>query len=280
MTYRMEKCRRVLAMLLCTVLLAGLMPVDALAEEGEACPHENTYTTEENVVYASCLENGSHDTVVYCADCVEELHREMVIDYAAGHMPGEAVMENEVPATCTMDGSHDEVIYCTVCGAELNRVTVTDYAAGHVSGQTVTENVVPTTDEADGSHDEVTYCAVCEAELNRMTVTDPRPEKTFTAEQKQEQIPLGEQNRAEVPELPEEMQADALVAPKLGATRDIEMGMRLDIIYEYSPHGRVGIVEPSQYGASVYYSSDELIEYSIMSGSAYTVCAFSWSRDN
>ena len=164
----------------------------------------------ENETAATCTEEGSYDSVVYCTVCNEELSRETVVVAATGHTAGKAVVENEIAATCETDGSYDTVVYCTVCGAEISRVTTTvsalshDYmgtvttaatcteagvmtytcqndsshtytksipATGHTAGEAVVENYVAPTCTEEGSYDSVVYCTVCGEELSRETVT-------------------------------------------------------------------------------------------------------------
>lgn len=50
-----------------------------------AVEHTPGETVTENVVKPSCTEAGSHDDVVYCTACKEELSRETVTDPALGH---------------------------------------------------------------------------------------------------------------------------------------------------------------------------------------------------
>ncbi len=126
----------------------------------------------ENAVAATCTKAGSHDEVVYCTVCDEEITRETITDKALGHKAGSKVTENAVAATCTKDGSHDEVVYCTVCDEEITRETITDKALGHKAGSKVTENAVAATCTKDGSHDEVVYCTTCNEEITRETITD------------------------------------------------------------------------------------------------------------
>ncbi len=124
----------------------------------------------ENEKAATCTEEGSHDEVVYCSVCGEELSRKTVVDEKLAHTEGEVKIENEVPATCTTEGSHDEVVYCSVCGEELSRKTVVDEKLAHTEGEVVIENEKAATCTEEGSYDEVTYCTECEEELSRKTV--------------------------------------------------------------------------------------------------------------
>lgn len=101
-------------------------------EEISATGHTPGEAVAENKKEATCTEDGSYDSVIYCEVCGEEISREAQSgDAATGHTPGEAVIENEKEATCTEDGSYDEVVYCSECGDELSRETKIVEAAGH-----------------------------------------------------------------------------------------------------------------------------------------------------
>ncbi|MCD8010298.1 MAG: hypothetical protein LUF34_05830, partial [Lachnospiraceae bacterium] len=69
-----------------------------IADETEANGHTAGEAVTENLVEATCTEDGSYDSVVYCSVCGEELSRETVTVSATGHN-----YENGV---------------CTVCGAQ------------------------------------------------------------------------------------------------------------------------------------------------------------------
>ncbi len=132
--------------------------------------HTPGESVKENIVEATCEDNGSYDEVVYCSECSKELSRETKVipalghdlvhhdekastcietgwyaydtcsrcDYTtfevmekASHTSGEPVRENEISATCLDAGSYDEVVYCTVCGIELSREAKEIPALGH-----------------------------------------------------------------------------------------------------------------------------------------------------
>ena len=91
----------------------------------KAIGHTEAAAVEENRIEATCTEEGSYDSVVYCSVCGAELSRTpMTIDKIA-HTPAEAVKENEVAATVKSEGSYDSVVYCTVCKEELSREKIT-----------------------------------------------------------------------------------------------------------------------------------------------------------
>ena len=110
--------------------------------DGEALGHSALPAVKENVVAPNCTEAGSHDEVVYCGTCGEELSRTPVVDDALGHtnetVPGYA-------ATCTEFGLTDGT-KCSVCGVTTLAQTSID-PLGH----------------KDENADEI--CDVCNADL-------------------------------------------------------------------------------------------------------------------
>ena len=119
------KCRR------CSAVCSHTWENGACTVCGYVCQHADGGAVTENVKAATCVKDGSHDEVVYCAVCGVEMSRDTVTDKAPGHKAKAAVRENEIPAACVKDGSHDEVVYCSVCEEEMSRDTVTDKALGH-----------------------------------------------------------------------------------------------------------------------------------------------------
>ena len=138
-----------------------------------ALGHTEGEAKEENRVEATCTEDGSFDTVVYCTVCDAELSRETTTIDALGHTEGDVEYENVSDATCTEGGSGDAVIYCTVCDVELSRVTTEVPALGHTEGEWVV--AVEATCTETGV--EELHCAVCdevidEAEIEALGHTD------------------------------------------------------------------------------------------------------------
>ena len=184
---------------------------DSYTENADAAMgHIPGAAVEENRVEATCGEDGSYESVVYCSVCNAEISRETVTVDATGshsyaskvtnptctakgyttytcsacgdsyvadetemiaHTPAAAVVENTVESTCTAAGSYDEVVYCSVCNTELSRETKALELAAHTQGAVVVENEKAATCTAEGSYDNVVYCSVCNAELSRDTVT-------------------------------------------------------------------------------------------------------------
>lgn len=121
----------------------------------------------ENEIAPGCETDGSHDEVVYCTKCTEELSRETVTDNATDHSSDNGSIENEIAATCTVEGRYDTVWRCSKCGVELGRSpTITGYAA-HTPGPEVKENEIQPGCETWGEFETVVYCSVCDVELSR-----------------------------------------------------------------------------------------------------------------
>ncbi|MDO4381108.1 MAG: leucine-rich repeat protein [Clostridia bacterium] len=100
--------------------------------------HTAGVPVKENEISATCKEEGSYDSVVYCSVCKAELNREKrTVPKTDLHTPSEAVKENEVPATCKAEGSYDSVVYCSVCKTELSRKNVKTDKLAH------TEEILP-----------------------------------------------------------------------------------------------------------------------------------------
>lgn len=109
-------------------------PEDGESYVGNYVPalgHAPADAVRENETAATCVSEGSYDSVVYCSRCGEELSRGKVTIDATGHSPAAAVRENEIAATCVLAGSYDSVVYCAECGEELSREEVTVEASGH-----------------------------------------------------------------------------------------------------------------------------------------------------
>ena len=173
----------------------------------------------ENVEAPNCVEAGSHDEVIYCTVCNEELKRETVVDEALGHtaefVAGKAptctetgltagmkctvcgeftVEQKEIAAlghtfgeytsnddaTCTANAT--ETAKCVRCDVTDTRI-VADTILDHTAGKVVVENKKEATCTANGSYENVVYCTVCKAELSRKTVvTEMIPHTVVEAE--------------------------------------------------------------------------------------------------
>lgn len=91
--------------------------------EEEAIPmtaHVADSVKYENVKESTCTVGGSHDEVVYCADCGYKMSERTVQDAMLDHTPGKAKKENFVDSTHTKTGTYDMIVYCVDCGAELS----------------------------------------------------------------------------------------------------------------------------------------------------------------
>lgn len=179
-----------------------------------ATGHTEGEAVVENEVAATCTEDGSYDSVVYCTVCGAELSRETVTVPATGHSYNDGVVTTEPTCTeegvktytCTVCGdtyteavpatghSYDDGVVtteatcteegvmtytCTVCGATKTEAIP---ATGHTEGEAVMENEIAATCTENGSYDSVVYCTVCGAELSRETVTVPATGHDFSGE--------------------------------------------------------------------------------------------------
>lgn len=89
--------------------------------------HAEAAPVEENAVAPTCTEDGSHDDVVYCTNCGEEVSRNTVTDKATGHDWGEWVTIKEATETeegdrirtCKNDSSHTETETIPAKGKEV-----------------------------------------------------------------------------------------------------------------------------------------------------------------
>ena len=164
-----------------------------------ATGHTEAEAVSENVADATCTEDGSYESVIYCSVCGEELSRETVTVEATGHSYEETSAQE---ATCAEDGY---ITYtCSVCGDSYTDIVVTtdhDYvisitsstctengsilytcsvcgdsyevvipASEHTQGEAVVENESAATCTEDGSYDIVVYCTVCGEEISRQAV--------------------------------------------------------------------------------------------------------------
>ena len=124
----------------------------------------------ENNIDATCTEDGSYDSVVYCSVCDDELSRETVTIDALGHeFPPQP---DVIYPGCGDDGWEvfDPSNYyytCIRCGyfAGIPYEPIVP-APGHTE-ETYIENRVEATCVTSGSYEEVTYCTVCNKELSR-----------------------------------------------------------------------------------------------------------------
>lgn len=119
----------------------------------------------ENKIEATCLENGSFDSVVYCSKCNVEVSRETKPVPATGHT---LVSYPSQEPTCTENG-WGAYEACKKC----DYTTKVEIPCQHTPSEKVIENVVPSTCTILGSFDNVIYCLVCEEELSRTKETTP-----------------------------------------------------------------------------------------------------------
>ena len=147
-----------------------------------AAGHTPKEAVKENEKEATCKEEGSYDSVVYCEVCGKELGRETVVTEKKAHTPGEAVKENEVPAACAENGSYDSVVYCSVCGEEISRESVSVEKTGHVWGEwtKADENQHQRVCAADASHVEKADHEWDEGVVTKAATTKDTGIKTYT----------------------------------------------------------------------------------------------------
>ena len=123
----------------------GVVP--ALTFNPDNPGHTPAAAVEENRVEATCTENGGYDSVVYCANCGEELSREAKTINPTGHTPAAAVEENRKEPNCFEKGSYDSVVHCSVCDEVLSKETVEfGEPLGHIWKNIVHGHVCPTKD--------------------------------------------------------------------------------------------------------------------------------------
>ena len=128
--------------------------------------HTPGEAVKENIVDATCEEDGSYDEVVYCTECNKELSREAKVISALGH---DLIHHDEKASTCTETGWY---AYDTCSRCDYTTFTVMEKAP-HTYGEPVKENEVSATCLDDGSYDEVIYCEVCSEELSRAAKVIP-----------------------------------------------------------------------------------------------------------
>ncbi len=104
---------------------------------GETHEHTPGQAVKENEVAATCTEDGSYDSVVYCTVCGEEISRETVTIPATGHDWGTPNYEwaednSTVTATrvCANDASHVETEAVTTTYTVLQEPTTTEEGKG------------------------------------------------------------------------------------------------------------------------------------------------------
>ena len=135
------------------------------ATDGEVQAHKPGSPVKENIVPATCINEGSYDSVVYCGACGEKISFESVVAEKKSHTPGSVIKENEKAATCYANGSYENVVFCALdgCGAEMSRTVVyTDKIAHTPSDTVVKTNEKNASCSEAGSYDNVIYCSVSE----------------------------------------------------------------------------------------------------------------------
>ena len=101
------KCRR------CSAVCSHTWENGACTVCGYVCQHADGGAVTENVKAATCVKDGSHDEVVYCAVCGVEMSRDTVTDKAPGHKWNAGVVT--VQPTIAKEGVM--TFTCAVCKA-------------------------------------------------------------------------------------------------------------------------------------------------------------------
>ena len=148
------------------------------ATDGEKQDHRPGNPIKENIVAATCMSEGSYDSVIYCTSCGEKISSESMISEKKGHTPGATIIRNEKAPTCYAEGSYETVVLCAFegCGAEMSTTTVkVDKIAHTPSATAVKTNEKAASCSEVGSYDMVVYCSVenCGAVTSRETKVAP-----------------------------------------------------------------------------------------------------------
>ena len=84
------------------------------------CTHQEAEITVENEVKATCLKEGSYDSVFYCKKCGKHEITKMT-EQQLEHVPKIPVKKNVREATCYSEGGYDMVTQCSVCFNEIEK---------------------------------------------------------------------------------------------------------------------------------------------------------------
>ncbi len=140
-------------------------------------------------VEATCKDEGSYVSTIYCEVCANQISQETVNVPKKAHTPGEKVKENEIKATCTTDGSYDEVVYCTECDELISSKNVI-VGASHTNSEpyTVTEE---STCIKQGFTKTTIFCTECSQILEEKVEDLPLAEHTPGEAQKENEVDAG-----------------------------------------------------------------------------------------
>ena len=106
--------------------------LDATHIMQKAYGHTPGAPVTENVNEPTCTEDGSHDVVIYCIECGEELDRDHYIDLALGH---------SYPETWTDNGENHIKVCANGCGVDL----IEDHSCESTTAPADCENAEVTT---------------------------------------------------------------------------------------------------------------------------------------
>ena len=103
----------------------GAQSEKVLRKDSANHTRQNTVTTHENVVAATCTSEGGYDEIVTC-ECGGPLRFTHITEPMLPHTESEPVRESFTPATCTEAARYVEVVNCSVCGNEVSRAEKTE----------------------------------------------------------------------------------------------------------------------------------------------------------
>ena len=104
----------------------------------------------ENIIPATCENNGSHDEVYYCINCNNEINRRTIVDKALGHKPGVEYTAATKDSDCVNLGYINYETQCSVCKKVISKRTETIKAKGHSLDH---HSKVEATDIAEGRNE-------------------------------------------------------------------------------------------------------------------------------
>ena len=121
-------------------------------DEITALGHTPNSAVQENIVAPDCINNGSYDSVVYCAVCAEEISREEITIPALGHDYNSVI----TAPTCTEQGY--TTYTCTRCGDSYIDDYVSELGHNYIDG----------------------FCAECGQEDPEYVAQQPTSDEYFT----------------------------------------------------------------------------------------------------
>ena len=128
--------------------------------------HTPAPAVKENEVAATCSNEGSYDSVVYCTECGDELSRERKpIDLDLNNHVNGYITVKEKAATCKEKGYTGDLC-CVDCKKVLEEGEETPIDRFNHTGETETKNAEKATCTKNGYTGD-TYCLSCGVRLER-----------------------------------------------------------------------------------------------------------------